>query len=141
VTTVSDETPAEPTAPVDQEQPVVPVSGSGSATLTIGGETWQFDSALCAFGEAQTGQEGAEFVLSAIQNGLQLYATIDSYGHSVSLNDIQDFENPSVSLESDWAMGEFIELSGKQVRADALFLDYNTDDLVGTEGTLVAVCP
>ena len=139
VTTAAEEVPAEQPA---QESPQPPASpGSGSATLTVGGETWQFDSVLCAFGEQQIGQEGAEFVLSAIDNGLQLYATIDSYGHSVSLNDIEDFENPSVSLESDWSTGEFIELSGKQVRATALFVDYTSDSLAGTEGTLVAVCP
>jgi len=59
----------------------------------------------------------------------------------VSLEDIEDFKNPSVSLESDWSMGEFIEVSGEQVRATALFLDYNTDSLAGVEGTLVAACP
>lgn len=141
VTTGGDETPVEQPAPGSEEQPALPGSGSGSATLTVGGDTWSFDSVLCAFGEQQIGQEGAEFVLSAIEGGLQLYATIDSYGHSVSLNDIEDFENPSVSLESDWSTGEFIELSGKQVRATALFLDYNTDSLAGVEGTLVASCP
>lgn len=52
--------------------------GGGSATLTVGDQTWTFDSVLCAFGEEQTGQEGAEFNLSAIQNGLQLYASIST---------------------------------------------------------------
>jgi len=141
VTTGGEEIPAEAPLPGSQEEPVLPGSGSGSASITIGGETWQFDNVLCAFGEQEIGQEGAEFVLSAIEDGLQLYATIDSYGHSVSLDDIEDFENPSVSLESDWSMSEFIELSGRQVRATAVFLDYNTDDLAGVEGTLVAACP
>lgn len=130
------------------EQPVLPGSGAGSATLTVGGDTWSFDGALCAFGEEQTGQEGAEFVLSAIQNGLQLYASIDSYGHSVSINDIEDFENPSVSWEADQTMGqvtgtseEFIELDGKLVSAQAPFIDYTGDGTTIVEGTLQAVCP
>jgi hypothetical protein len=114
--------------------------GGGSATLTVGDQTWTFDSVLCAFGEEQIGQEGAEFNLSAIKDGLQLYASIDSFGHSVSLNDIQNFEDPSVSLDT-FAVGsdEFIELDGKNVAATATF----TDDVGGgeVEGTLEATCP
>ncbi len=73
--------------------------GGGTATLTVGGETWTFGSVLCAFGEEMIGQEGAVFNLSGIQDGLQLYAATDSFGDLVSLNDIEDFENPSVALE------------------------------------------
>ena len=122
--------------------------GGGSATLTVGGETWEFDSVLCAFGPEEIGQEGAEFVLSSIQDGLQLYASIDSFGHSVSLNDIQDFENPSVSLSADsftaQATGgpeEFVEVDGKDISATASFIDDTTDSFEGTEGTLTATCP
>jgi hypothetical protein len=122
--------------------------GGGSATLTVGDQTWTFDSVLCAFGEEQTGQEGAEFNLSAIQNGLQLYASIDSFGHSVSLNDIDDFENPSVSLEAGGPFAamlggedEFIVLDGKNVSASTLFVDDLTDAMEGVEGTLEATCP
>lgn len=122
--------------------------GGGSATLTVGDETWVFGSVLCAFGEEQIGQEGAEFNLSAIQDGLQLYASIDSFGHSVTLDDIQDFENPSVSLAAGGPAAamiggeeEFIELDGKNVAASALFVDDTTEDMEGIEGTLEATCP
>jgi hypothetical protein len=122
--------------------------GGGSATLTVGDQTWTFDSVLCAFGEDQIGQEGAEFNLSAIQDGLQLYASIDSYGHVVTLDDIQDFENPSVSLEAGGPTAamvggdeEFIVLDGKNVSATTLFVDDLTDAMEGVEGTLEATCP
>ena len=76
--------------------------GGGGATFTANGETWEFPSVLCAFGEDQIGQPGGVFNLSAIADGLQLYVSIDDSGaaHSLSLNDIEDFENPSVSLRS-----------------------------------------
>lgn len=122
--------------------------GGGSATLTVGGETWEFDSVLCAFGPDEIGQEGAEFVLSALQDGLQLYVSIDSFGHSVTLDDIQDFENPSVGLSADpftaQFLGnpeEFIEVDGRDVSAEVAFDDTTTDDIEGTEGTLTATCP
>ena len=92
--------------------------------------------------------KNAEFVLSSLQDGLQLYVSIDSFGHSVTLNDIQDFENPSVSLTADsftaQATGgpdQFVEVDGNDVSATADFVDDTTDSLEGTEGTLTATCP
>lgn len=113
--------------------------GGGSATLTVGDQTWTFTSVLCAFGEEEIGQPGAEFVLSSIQDGMQMHASIDGSGHLVSLNDIDDFENPKVSLE---ALGAgFIELDGKHVRADAEFDDDTSDGLTTVDGVLEATCP
>ncbi len=123
--------------------------GGGDAELTVDGQTWTFDSVLCAFGPEEIGDEDAEFVLSAISDGLQLYVSIDGFGHSVTLDDIDDFEDPSVG----WAAGgpiasmagddeEFVELDGKQVRAEAQFRD-SVDEMSGTtaQGTLAATCP
>ncbi len=118
--------------------------GGGSATLTVGDQVWTFNSVLCAFGEEQIGQPGAEFNLSAIQDGLQLYVSIDSFGHSVTLDDITDFENPSVQLGAGFAGGnpeEFIVVDGKNVTATASFVDGTTDSFEGIEGTLEATCP
>jgi hypothetical protein len=113
--------------------------GGGSATLTVGDQEWTFAPVLCAFGEEEIGQEGAEFVLSSIQDGMQMYATIDSFGHSISLDDIQDFENPSVSLSS---VGDgFINVDGKSVSADADFVDNTGDGITPTAGTFEATCP
>ncbi|MEZ5244328.1 MAG: hypothetical protein R2707_04460 [Acidimicrobiales bacterium] len=115
--------------------------GGGSATLTVGDQTWTFDSVLCAFGEEMIGQEGAVFNLSSIQDGLQMYASIDSFGHSLSLNDIKDFENPSVDLSSAFGAGEFIQLDGKDVTAEVGFMDGTSDDFAEIPGTFTATCP
>ena len=112
--------------------------GGGSATLTVGDQTWTFNSILCAFGEDQIGQEGAEFVLSSIQDGMQLYASIDSFGRSVSLNDIENFSDPSVSLE---AFGADIVVDSKNVSASGQFVDGTSDNFAEIEGTFEATCP
>ncbi|MFT7602110.1 MAG: hypothetical protein ACI8TP_005076 [Acidimicrobiales bacterium] len=113
--------------------------GGGGAVLVVGDDEWTFDSVLCAFGEDQIGQEGAEFVLSSIQDGLQMYATIDSFGHSVSLNDIEDFEDPSVDLGST---GDgFIIVNGKDINAEADFRDGTSDGFETVTGTFTATCP
>ena len=89
--------------------------------------------------EEEIGQEGAEFVLSSIQDGMQMYATTDRFGHSISLDDIEDFENPSVSLSS---VGDgFINVDGKSVSADADFVDNAGDGTTPTAGTFEATCP
>ena len=115
------------------------VEGGGSASLTVAGQTYTFDSVLCAFGPDQIGQEGAEFVLSAIQDGTQLYFSIDSFGHGVSLDDIEDFENPTVSWSS---VGDgFIELDGKSASGEAGFIDGTTESFEEQPGSFEATCP
>ena len=114
-------------------------AGGGSATLTAGDQTWTFDGALCAFGEEEIGQEGAEFVLSSIQDGLQFYVSIDTFGHMISINDIEDFENPSVALSSDGSAGEFITLAGKNVSGQTTMVG---DDGTGAvEASFEGTCP
>ena len=113
--------------------------GGGSATFVVGDQSWTFASVLCAFGEDQIGQEGAEFNLSSIQDGMQMYASIDRFGHSLSLNDIADFENPAVDLSS--VGDDFIVLEGKNVTAEAEFMDGTTDDITTISGTFEATCP
>ncbi|KAB7743839.1 hypothetical protein GA707_10100 [Nostocoides sp. F2B08] len=113
--------------------------GGGSATLTAGDQTWTFDRVLCAFGEEEIGQEGAEFVLSSIQDGLQFYVSIDEFGHFVSIDDVEDFENPSVALSNDGAAGEFITLDGKDVSGEVTMVDDTGADDV--EASFEATCP
>lgn len=113
--------------------------GGGSATLTAGDQTWTFDSVLCAFGEEEIGQEGAEFVLSSIQDGLQFYISIDDFGQFVSINDIEDFENPSVALYNDGAAEEFITLDGKNVSGEVTLIDENGGGEV--ESSFEGTCP
>lgn len=124
--------------------------GGGGATFSADGQTWEFPSVLCAFGEDEIGQAGAVFNLSAIADGLQLYASIDDSGaaHSLSLNDIEDFENPSVSLSIDTfvagmidAPTEFLTLDGKSVSANVIMLDDITSLSTNAPAELSATCP
>lgn len=114
--------------------------GGGSATLTVGDQTWEFDSVLCAFGEDEIGQEGAELVVSSLQDGLQFYVSIDSFGHMVSLDDVSDFENPSVSL-STFGSDDFIVVDGKNVSGEAGFMDSNSDSMDTVDGSFQVTCP
>lgn len=115
--------------------------GGGHATFTAGDQTWDFDAVLCAFGEDEIGQEGAEFVLSSVQDGLQLYLSIDSFGHTMSLNDVKDFENPSVALSELPTDSEFLILDGKNVTGEAALYDEGDDTLTEIPGTVEATCP
>jgi hypothetical protein len=121
-------------------------TGSGSATLEVGGRTYRFDRVLCAFGPEETGREDTGFVLSAIHDGVQLDVSINTrFGHVVTLADIRNSANPSVGWSAGEVelgtgrAGEFIRLDGKQVSATATF----TDRIAGVtaEGTLSAACP
>jgi hypothetical protein len=113
--------------------------GGGGARFVVGDREWTFDSVLCAFGADQIGQEGAEFNLSSVQDGLQMYASIDRFGHSITLDDISDFENPSVQLSAEG--DDFIVLEGKSVSAEAEFIDAVVDEFATVPGTFEATCP
>jgi hypothetical protein len=128
--------------------------GGGTATLTVGDETYTFDSVLCAVGE-QTQSEEWDFSLSAIQDGMQL--TVDratptgQYGDGIELDDIEDFDNPRVgwsapppNLTGAGDNEPFVEVDGKQVTADTAFIDTTSDEGPLAEpvsGTLTATCP
>ena len=101
----------------------------GSAILIIGDETWMFNDIFCGFTPDETRNSRVSFTLvgfgeSTEGRRTQLDATIqgtDNQGrysgfgviHSVSLNDIENFENPSVAWEAifgllkktSWATG------------------------------------
>ncbi len=124
---------------VDELEEKQEAEGGGSASLTVGGQTYTFDGVLCAFGEEETGQVDAEFVLSAIANGTQLYFSIDQFGHSVSLNDIEDFENPSVSWDSRGE--EFIQLDGRSASGEVGFVDDTAEGQDTQPGTFEGTCP
>jgi len=117
------------------------MQSGGSASITVGDETWAFDGVLCAFGAEETGQEGAEFNLSAIADGLQFYISIDEYGHTVSLNDIANFENPTVSWESDMSADGFITVNGKEASGEVGFVDFDSNTMDPVPGTFEATCP
>lgn len=57
-------------------------------------------------------------MLSIIRDGLQLSASIDSFGHSISLDDVEDVEdveNPSVALSA--VGGGLIDIDGTSTSA------------------------
>lgn len=117
------------------------VSGGGKAKFTAGDNSWEFDSVICAFGEVEIGQEGAEFVLSSIQDGFQLYLSIDARGHSMSLEDVKDFDNPSISLAQDDSLVDFLVLEGKNASGEAPVLDWTEDSPTTIPAKVEATCP
>lgn len=135
---------------VEDLEAVQESQGGGGATLTVNGQTWEFDQVLCAFGEDQIGQEGAVFNMSAIADGLQLYASIDDSGasHTLSINDIENFESPSVALSvspfvvaSAGTEPDFLTLNDKSVSADVVMIDDTTGEPTAEPAQFAATCP
>jgi hypothetical protein len=135
--------------------------GSGSAALTIGDESWAFDGIFCAFSTEETQNDNVPFTISAFTTSstgarAQLDASIvdlsgaaemSAENLSVTLDDVDDFQNPSVS----WSANTFelfggsvpeLEIDGKNVTINAVFDDGLTEDeMEAIPGTLVANCP
>ncbi len=138
-----------------------PGGGSGHATLTIGDESWEFDGLYCAFSTEESGNENDPFGVSGFTTTstgarAQLDASIvDLSGAGsmspenldVSLEDIDDFDNPSVSWSTNGieALGGStpdLQIDGKNVTINAVFDDNLTEsDFETIPGTLVASCP
>lgn len=135
-------------------------SGSGSATLVVGDETYEFDNYYCRQGGANTGNDRVSFSSGAFGEvdgvRVQLDASIQDTAEgdamsgegtiqSVTLNDIEDFANPSVAWDATTGFVQaptwVIEYDGSTVTANATFDDGRTDDaLEEIPGTLVAIC-
>ncbi|MBW1758096.1 MAG: hypothetical protein JRJ80_18275, partial [Deltaproteobacteria bacterium] len=91
-------------------------TGRGSASLTIGDETWEFDEFGCAFGYDATESQVYSFSSNSFgehSNGarVQMQANIrddtgqeriegDGVIYEVDINDIDDFQNPAVSWDA-----------------------------------------
>ena len=125
----------------------------GSATLTIGDQTWEFDSFVCAFGHEATSSDVYSF--SSDSRGehegaaVQMQANIrddsgegryegDGLTHDVFITDITDFENPSIDFQFFGPSG--IVIDGNTVTAEGLFDDALTDEIEEIPGTLDAAC-
>jgi hypothetical protein len=139
-------------------------AGAGSATLTIGDETWDFAGFMCAFGHE--GTQSAVYSFSSNSFGthstgarVQMQANIrdesgqgryegDGIVYEISLDDIDDFENPSVSWSSSNSelfpgagSGEaVVQIDGKHVTAQGKFDDGRTDETEMVPGTLDGTC-
>ena len=135
-------------------------TGAGNALLTIGDESWSFDDIFCAFSPEEAGNARVSFFVSSFGESstgarTQLDATIQDPAQegrydgenvikTVSLNDVEDFENPSVdwSSISGFSIAELdFQVDGKNVAVSAAFNDGTTDDIETVPGTLIATCP
>jgi hypothetical protein len=138
--------------------------GGGTATLIVGDETYEFTDVLCAFSAEEAQNPDFPFNLSAFgesATGARTQLTADIYDpsgeertegegvtHSITLNDIEDFENPSVgwsapaSFELTGSADPFLQIDGKNVSGESTFDDTLTDDVIEEEpGSLEATCP
>jgi len=131
----------------------------GSATLTIGDESWSF-SVSCAFTREETRSDRVSFSLSGSGETaegvpIQLNASIqdeqddgryegDGVTYKASVADAEDFENPSVrwlSLLFPMEGNSLLQVDGKNVTADMTFRDYVSGAVDEIPGTLEATCP
>lgn len=131
--------------------------GSGSATLTIGDKVYEFDNYYCAEGIENTRNDSVPFSSGAFgevegsraQLDASMYDpegrdSMDAEGvkFSVTLNDIDDFENPVV----DWTDAFFVDeppvfsYDGDTLRIEAMFDDELTEEMEQIPGVLEATC-
>lgn len=125
----------------------------GSARLTIGDTTWEFDNFVCAVGFEST--ESDVYSLTTNTMGdmdgtrVQMQATIrDDSGqgrieggdlvHEVQIDHISDFENPAISWRLVSERGVVID--GYELSAEGLFDDGLTPAEEAIAGSLVGTC-
>ena len=151
-----DEPAAEPTDGAAEAPPEDSGGGGtgGSMTLTVGEESWSFEDVFCAFSPEEAGNESVSFFVTTIANGLQPDASIidntgegryegDGVIQSISIHDIEDFENPTVAYSAEnFITGEpLIFIDGKSITGGGNFDDERTDEIEEIPGTLEASCP
>lgn len=129
----------------------------GEATLTIVDQVYTFDNYYCFRGVENTQNDSVPFSSGAFGevdgNRAQLDATVhdpseedrmegDGVSGSVSLNDVDDFENPVVSWTGGGALSDstVFEFDGRTVFVETTFDDGLTDGLDEIPGTLEATC-
>lgn len=148
----------EPTAttPVDTgaADPAAPSSASGSATLVVGDTTYEFDSFVCAFGYDNTESETFSFSSNYIGeiDGVRVQMQLDvedptggdqlmgdAVTQSIHVDDIEDFENPAISLSSAQLTATF---NGDDIAAEGTFWDAVNDPGRAAElpGSFTATC-
>lgn len=136
--------------------------GSGTGTLTIGDETWEVTGIGCVFSAEEARNPDFPFNLSGFTQssaGARAQVSADIYdpsgeerhegdgvSHNITIDDVEDFENPSVSWESLGGLasgGEpaVLTINGKSITGQGLFDDGTTDELEKVPGTLEVRCP
>jgi hypothetical protein len=140
-TTTAGDTPEATSAPTTQadSSDSSPVSDApGGIVLTIGDEVWDFPGAQCAFYNAKAGEDGSEWNVSNVQDGLQVYVYVEPGFEEVTIDDITNGGNPTVS----WvAAGDALSLTvnGDDIVAEGTFTD-NVGGSAPTTGKLEATC-
>ena len=134
-----------------------PAGGPGSATLTIGDQVYEFDNYYCAEGTENTRNDSVPFSSGAFGQvedaRVQLDASMydpdgrdsmeaEGVSFSVTLNDIDDFENPTVAWADSFlaAAPPVFEYDGSTLRIEAEFDDELTDEMEQFPGVLEATC-
>lgn len=129
-------------------------SGAGSATLVVGGTTYEFDNFVCAFGYENTQSDTYSFSSNSIQeiDGVKVQMQLDVADRSgsdsltgdaveqgITVNDIEDFQNPAISIGTSSLDATF---DGDTISAEGTFYDEVADPSLQEElpGTFEATC-
>lgn len=126
------------------EAEVADGSGAATASLTIGDHSWEFGQVVCAFGEEETGVEGAVVNFSARNGSLSLYLAAEADGNYIELSDLDDLENGvNHTTMGVGAPNPVIEVVDRSISSEAGFYSYDdTGGEVGpVDGTVTATCP
>lgn len=132
-------------------------TGPGSATLTVGDAVYSFDNYYCFEGSENTRNDSVPFSSGAFGevdgHRAQLDASMydpeqqnsmdaDGVSFNVTLNDVDDFENPVVSWSDAFFADEPVdfEYDGATLRVEALFDDDLTEEMEQIPGVLEATC-
>jgi len=147
----------------EREAPTGGAPGSGSASLTVGSESWQFDNFMCVFGHEAN--QSDEYVFVSLAEGehttgerIQLFVQIrddsgqgryegDGVVYEIEMFDVDNLEDPSVHLiaTSDSRYGDVsavVSINGDSVTAEGMFFDDATfgTGASGRAGAVVASC-
>lgn len=117
--------------------------GSGAVTVTIDGRTLELQGFDCAFESSGVLNEGTIFGsnLFGELDGVRIQLQIDSYedgGSQFTMDDIDDFENPSVSYSGQ--QGIEVTIDGNDVHAEGLVVDNAQDAFPEVPMTFDASC-
>jgi hypothetical protein len=134
--------------------PAQPGPNRGSATLTIGDQVYEFGTFDCASGHENTESDVFSFTTNSFQefDGVRTQMQFTAYDptstgrtegegvvHEIALDDISNFEDPSISWSMDAA--ESVSIDGHEVSVSGTFVDGLTEAVnEALPGTLEAVC-
>lgn len=133
--------------------PTVPAGERGSATFTVGDETWTFDTFRCGFGTDETGNDEITFVGQATSesDGKRIYIDATRFDRDNVITDVLTFEigDPG-DLETQWSTAfgdedEFLVIDEPNgVSAETGFVDEAGETSPVSQdripGTLEAIC-